>query len=133
MHTKTSLLLRDCFFAAVAYIATTWACMWLLNGPLSNASLVLRGLVSVIPLLAIGLSTRAAVRLVLAGDEMQRRIDLEAIAIASLTVGFSALTLSLLSAADVVALSGQRALAFIFPGLCCAYVAARVWIRRRYA
>lgn len=124
--------LRNGFLAALAYVATTWLCIWLLKHPLHDAAIGWRALVGLLPLLPIALAVRVVVNLVLAGDELQRRIDLEAMAVASITLGLGALTLSLLLIAQVVSLSARQALAWVFPALWLGYAAARLWAARRY-
>lgn len=120
------------FLPAVAYIVVTGLCVWLLKGPLAEAQVWLRAAVSLLPLLPITLAVRAVVQIVLAGDELERRIDLEAMAIASALVGYGSLTLSLLISAEVVAISAGRALLWVFPALWLGYAAAKVWASRRY-
>lgn len=132
MAAPTHPLLRDCFFASLAYVLAVWACVWLLRNVLIDASRWLRILVVLLPVLPMAFAIRAVVRIVLAGDEMQRRIDLEAIAIAALAVSLGTLTLSLLMVAKVVAISGQTALVWVFPALWVGYCVARLWAARRY-
>src|SRR5690554_8195362 len=100
--------LRESLLAASVYLLTTWTCVWLLRHPLADAATWLRAGVGLLPVLAIGWAIRVVVRQALAGDELQRRINLEAIAVAALVVGLGSLTLSLLVVADVIAVSGQR-------------------------
>lgn len=124
--------LRGCFFAALAYLATTWISVWLLKYSLGNAPLALRALVSLLPVIPIGFAIRAVVNLVRAGDELQRRIDLEALAIAAVVVGLGCLTLSFLLTADVVNFSARQAMVWVFPAQWIAYVVARTMAQRRY-
>ena len=125
-------LLRDCFVASLAYVFTVWASIWLLRNVLVDAATWLRTLVVLLPVLPMAFAIRAVVKIVLAGDEMQRRIDLEAIAIAALAVSLGTLTLSLLMVVKVVAISGQDALVWVFPALWIGYSFARAWAARRY-
>ncbi len=124
--------LTSCFVAALAYLATTWFCVWLLKNSLHDASLMLRAGVSLLPIVPIAFAIRAVVRLVLDGDELQRRIDLEALAISAVAVGLGCLTLSLLLVAGVMQLTAQQALRWVFPALWIVYGLARVWAQRRY-
>lgn len=125
-------LIRDCFLASLAYVLTVWASIWLLRHPLVGAAPWLRTLVVLAPVLPMAAAIRAVVKIVLAGDEMQRRIDLEAIAVAALAVSVGTLTLSLLMVVKVVAISGQTALVWVFPALWVGYSFARLWAARRY-
>lgn len=124
--------LRESLLAASAYVLTTWICVWLLKHPLADAAVWLRAAVCLLPVLAIAWAIRVVVRQALAGDELQRRINLEAIAAAALIVGLGTLTLSLLVVADVIAVSGQAALVWTLPALSVGYIAARFWAARRY-
>jgi hypothetical protein len=124
--------IRGCFISAVAYVATTWICVWLLANPLAGSSLAWRALVSIVPLVPMGFSVREVLRLVRAGDELQRRMDLEALAIAAIAVGVGCLTLNLLIRADVVVVTARQATLWVFPALVIAYAIARAWTHRRY-
>jgi hypothetical protein len=132
MAAPTRPLILDCFLASLAYVATVWASIWLLRHAFVGTGLWLRALVVLLPVLPMAFAIRAVVRIVLAGDEMQRRIDLEAIAIAALAVSLGTLTLSLLMVVKVVAISGQTALVWVFPVLWVGYSLARLWAARRY-
>ena len=124
--------LSRCLVAALAYLATTWISVWLLKHSLLDASSMLRALVSLLPVVPIAFAIRAVVRLVLGGDEMQRHIDLEALAIAAVVVGFGCLTLSLLLVAEVIDVSARHAMLWVFPAQWVAYALARIWAQRRY-
>jgi hypothetical protein len=132
MPTTPHRRLGECFLAAVAYVLTTWACLWLLRHPLADAALWLRAATSLLPILPMLLAVRAVVRLILAGDELQRRIDLEAIAASSLLVGLGALTLNLLIRAEVLEISSRQATLWVLPALWVGYALARIWAARRY-
>ena len=132
MATSARSLTWDCFVTALVYVLTVWACIWLLRHPLADAALGLRTIVVLLPVLPMGFAIRVVVQMVLAGDEMQRRIDLEAIAIAALAVSMGTLTLSLLMVVKVVDISGQTALLWVFPALWVGYSFARLWAARRY-
>ncbi len=124
--------LRRCLVAALAYLATTWVSVWLLRHSLLDAPLMVRALVSLLPVVPIVFAIRAVVRLVLSGDEMQRRIDLEALAVAALVVGFGCLSVSLLLVAEVIEVSARQAMIWVFPAHWIVYALARIWAQRRY-
>ncbi len=132
MNSRCRTQLRNCFFAAVVYLATTWICVWLLKHSLADAALPLRALIGVLPVIPTLFMIGFVVRLVRASDELQRRIDLEALAIASIAVGLGCLALSLLIRADVIALSAHDGLIWVFPAQALAYALARIWASRRY-
>lgn len=120
------------FFPAIAYVVTTGACVWLLKHPLADAATAIRAVVSLLPMIPISLAIRGVVRIVLRGDELQRQIDLQAIAVSSVAVGLGTLTLGLLIKAQVIAISGLSALIWVFPALWLGYGLARLWAARRY-
>lgn len=124
--------LRGSLLAGLAYIGVTWVCVWLLKHPLAEVATGWRALVALLPLLPMAFGIRIVVRAMLAGDELQRRIDLEAMAVASLAVGLGSLTLTLLIVAGVFSMSGQDALVWVLPALAVSYVLARLWATARY-
>lgn len=117
---------------ALAYAGTLFVCVWLLKHPLADAPLPLRSLVALMPMVPVVWMIRVTVMTILARDEMQRRIDLEAIAIASLGVGLGSLSLALLTISGAWDISGRTALTWVFPALCLCYALARHWVARRY-
>ncbi|HBK55638.1 MAG TPA: hypothetical protein DDZ76_05050 [Xanthomonadales bacterium] len=123
---------RSFLLSGLCYLGSVYLAAWLLEQPLAEAHMALRVAVALLPVPAIVWLIRIVVRGVLARDEMQRRIDLEAIAISSLAIGLAALTLSLLAMADLIAPSGQAVLAWTFPALWLAYGLTRQWVGRRY-
>lgn len=124
--------LGACFIAALAYLVITWVCVWLLRHALLDAPVAWRALVSLLPLVPIGLAVRAVVNLVRAGDELQRRIDVEALATSAVLVGMGCLTLSLLLLAGVIDFSAREALVWVFPAQWIVYGLARFNAQRRY-
>lgn len=132
MNPRTSRLLTRCFLTALAYVATTWLAVWLLRHALSDAAPLLRALVALLPVIPIALVIRTLVRMVLAGDELQQRIDLQAIAIAAVAVSLGTLTLSWLLTAAVVTFPARQAMVWVFPFLWIVYGFARAWAARRY-
>lgn len=132
MKLTHSQRLSRCLLAALAYLATTWLSVWLSKQLPLDAATWLRVVAGLLPLLPISYGVRVVVQIILAGDELQRRIDLEAIAVASVGVGLGSLTLSLLLVANVVSLSGRQALLWVFPALWLGYALARLWAERRY-
>ena len=124
--------LGETFYSALAYLLTTYICVWLLKHPLTDAGTPIRAVVSLIPLIPIGFAIRAVLRLVRNGDELERRIDLEALAIAAVAVGMATLTLNLLIKAGVIEISSHLATVWVLPALLLTYVAAKIWARKRY-
>jgi hypothetical protein len=124
--------LREFMPAMAAYVVILMACSWALKVPLADSGDAVRGLVALLPVLPIVLVLRAVVRLIRDSDELQRRIDLEAIAISTLVVGMGYFTLGLLAAAKVLVVPGQVALLWALPLLCMVYGIAKCLAQRRY-
>jgi hypothetical protein len=124
--------LREFMPAMLAYVLVLSACSWLLKVPLAESGAAIRGAVALLPVLPIVLVLRAVVRVIRDSDELQRRIDLEAIAIAALVVGMGYFTLGLLAAAQVLAVTGKVALIWALPLLCLVYGVAKCLAQRRY-
>ncbi|PKM08854.1 MAG: hypothetical protein CVV14_01995 [Gammaproteobacteria bacterium HGW-Gammaproteobacteria-4] len=116
----------------MAYAVTVLICVWLLKHPLTDAPPVWRALVALLPMAPIAWMIRVQVAMIMARDELQRRIDLEAIAIASIGVGLGSLSLALLIVARVWDISGRVALLWVLPALSLCYGVARYWVARRY-
>ncbi len=93
----------------------------------------LRAAVAVLPAVMVLFALRSIMRYVRDSDEMQRRIELESIAIATgfTSVGF--LTAGFLQSAKLIAVQGGSAMLAVFPAVCLAYGLAKLVIARRYA
>ncbi len=115
-----------------AYVVVILACSWILKHPLADADPWLRGAVSLLPVVPIAFFARALVRFIRDNDELQRRIDLESIAIASLIVSMVYFTLGLLAAAKVIAVGGEAAMIWVLPALCGTFGIVKCFYSRRY-
>ncbi|HMM67269.1 MAG TPA: hypothetical protein PKC03_10030 [Dokdonella sp.] len=124
--------LLGCALATLAYLATTALSVWLLKGVIADAPASLRALVSLLPVIPIAFAIREVLRLVRASDELQRRIDLEALATAALVVGLAGLSLGFLVSAQVFEIKGSTVLVWMFPALSVTYVLARIRAQRHY-
>jgi dipeptide/tripeptide permease len=111
---------------ALALSASIW---WIKQG---IASVPLRAVVAVLPALAIVLLMRAALRYLREIDELQRRIETEAIGIASLLVSVLYFAGGLLQLARVIDIEAGVAMIWVFPLLCLVYGIARMALTRRY-
>ncbi|MFO7339052.1 MAG: hypothetical protein C0P65_004430 [Lysobacteraceae bacterium] len=92
----------------------------------------LRVPVALLPALLIGLAMRAVARYVRDSDEMQRRIELESIAIGAGATAVLYMTLGFLQSAGLIAVPAAPAMLFVFPALCVGYGLARLFVARRY-
>ncbi len=123
---------REFFPAMLAYVVLILACTWLLKHPLKDAELWLRAAVSLLPVVPIAFFARALVRFIRDNDELQRRIDLEAIAIATLIVSMGYFTLGLLDAANVISIAGDLAMIWVLPAMCGTFGIVKLFSARRY-
>lgn len=114
----------------IAYAITLYLSMWLIKRGIE--SIPLRAVVAVLPALAIVLLMRAALRYLREIDELQRRIETEAIGIASLLVSVLYFAGGLLQKAKVVDLDAAAAMIWVFPLLCGIYGIAKMILTRRY-
>ena len=92
----------------------------------------LRTLIALLPALLVALAMRAIARFVRDSDEMQRRIELESIAIAAGLVSIGYMTAGFLQSAKLIAVSGSAAMLMVFPAICMVYGFAKIFIARRY-
>lgn len=90
----------------------------------------LRVLVVLLPVVPIVFVVRAMVRLVRASDELERQLQLEAISIASMSVGLLSFAAAFLRGAGLLPI--DNALMFVLPALFAAYGIANWWVRRRF-
>lgn len=108
---------------AVALIAA-----WMTLSPLFPTGAP-RVAVVLLPLIAFAWMLAAMLRRLLLKDELEQRIELIAIAIASAGVGLASLAWALLESVHVVA---HGSLFYVLPGLVAVYGAVKLWALRRY-
>ena len=92
----------------------------------------LRVLLALAPTLLICWVLRAFVIYVRDSDEMQRRIELESVAIGAMLMSAVYLAAGFLQSADVIAVPSKVAMLWVFPMLCLFYGVAKVFVSRRY-
>lgn len=119
--------LREFFPAMLAYLVLVFAFKPLLG--LVDADLLRIG-IALLPVLPLVFVVRALVRKLLDGDELERRMQLEAVSIASISVGLLSFAAGFLHVAGVI--HPEHALLLVLPSLFLAYGAALFWVRRRY-
>lgn len=96
-------------------------------------SLPWRIVLALLPLLPIVLVIRAIVRVIRDQDELERRIDLEAIAIAAMSAGFGYFSFGLLLSAGVGWAVDPAAVAiWVMPCLFAGFGVAKLLVARRY-
>ena len=95
------------------------------------ASLELRGLAALLPVLPVLFVVRAIIRRITGGDELERRISLESMAIATTVVGVVSFAAAFLAIAKVIN-PGTDVLIWVLPGLLAVYGCARMALTARY-
>ena len=132
MHPVERRYKRELFSAISAYTVAILVSTWLLKHVLGDAPAWQRAGIGLLPMVPVALVVRAMVRLIRDTDEMQRRIDLEAAAIAGTVVGLGYFTCGLLASARVITVAGETVLIWAFPLLLFIFGIAKGWTRRRY-
>ncbi|MDR7192081.1 hypothetical protein [Luteimonas terrae] len=92
----------------------------------------LRAVIALLPILPIALVLRAMVRFIRGVDELQQRIELEAVCIAAALVSFGYMTAGFLQAARVIDVPASAAMLWVFPLVCGTYGLAKSVVARRY-
>ena len=122
--------IRALWPALICYSLALFASIFLIKRGID--SLPLRAVVAVLPVLALAFMVRAALRYLREIDELQRRIETEAIGIASLLVSLLYFAGGLLQKARVIDLDAGAAMIWVFPLLCATYGIAKMVLTRRY-
>ncbi|BFI97346.1 MAG: hypothetical protein RSP_28560 [Rhodanobacter sp.] len=94
-------------------------------------SLFVRTALALLPILPVLLVTRAMIRLVMGGDELEQRTNLIGLAIAGTVVGTLCMAAGFLVAAKVIRLDGS-ALIGVWPAMVVLHALGRGWAARRY-
>lgn len=122
--------LREFLPPMLAYVLVVIGSIWLLkriDGPDW-----LRALIALAPVLPIGLALRAIARYVRAVDELQQRIELEAISIATALVSLGYLAGGFLQLAGIIDVGAGDAMIWVFPLVCFTYGIVKIVVSRRY-
>jgi hypothetical protein len=127
-HTIQRRYLREFWPPMLAYIL-----IMLLVWPLVDhvQSVWGRTALALLPILPLLLVTRAIVRLVMGGDELEQRMNLIGLAIAGTVVGSLCMVGGFLAAAKVIRLDGT-ALLWVWPAMVALHALGRGWAARRY-
>ncbi|USJ02681.1 hypothetical protein MUG10_11835 [Xanthomonas prunicola] len=91
-----------------------------------------RVLIALLPAVLVVLVIRAVARYVRDSDEMQRRIELEAIAIAAGLISGGYMTAGFLQAAELIDVPASVAMLWVFPLLCAIYGITKSIHARRF-
>lgn len=120
---------RELMLAMGGYVLVLFASIWLLRHIEMPA---LRALVALLPVPPIALALRAIVRYIRDSDEMQQRIELEAVSISTALVSLLYLSGGFLQAARVIDVPASAAMIWMFPLVCFTYGLAKALVSRRY-
>ena len=121
--------LREFLPAMAGYVAAVFLSVWLLKRVDAPA---LRALIALLPVPAIALAMRAIVRRIRDADELQRRIEVEAVSIAAAFVSLGYLAAGFLQRARVIDVPSSVAMIWVFPLVCLSFGVAKVVLGRRY-
>jgi hypothetical protein len=121
---------REMAIAMGAYVVVLFFSVWLLKR--LDLAPAVRALVALLPLPPIAFALRAIVRYIRDVDEMQQRIELEAVSIATAFVSLVYMAGGFLQAAKVVDLPASAAMIWMFPLVCFSYGLAKAFIVGRY-
>jgi hypothetical protein len=121
--------LREFYPAMAGYVVLLFLSLWLLK---RVDGLLLRAGVALLPVPPIALALRAIVRYIRDADELQRRIELEAVSIATALVSLSYMAGAFLQMARVIDIDSGDAMLGVFPLVGASYGLAKVAVTRRY-
>jgi hypothetical protein len=123
--------LREFIPAMLGYIAMLVLSLhWLRHIDAGEAAL--RAVVALLPIPPIALALRAIVRRIRDSDELQRRIELESISIATATISLLYMAGAFLQLAQVIDLAAGDAMLWVFPLVCLVYGLVKSVVARRF-
>lgn len=124
-----SRYLREFLPAMAGYVVTLFLSIWLLKYVDEPG---LRALVALLPVPAIGMALRAIIRYIRDVDELQQRIELEAVSFAAAFVSMLYIAGGFLQLAKVIDIPSGVAMIWVFPLICASYGLAKIVVARRY-
>ena len=124
-----SRYLREFLPPMVAYVLILLFSVWLSKRVEAPG---LRALVALMPVPAIGMALRAIIRYIRDVDELQQRIELEAVSFAAAFVSMAYVTGAFLQLAKVIDIPSGVAMIWVFPLICASYGLAKIVVARRY-
>ena len=116
--------------AMILYTAIVFASTWLLKH--YQMAMPLRALIAVAPALPISFVLYAFLRYLRTVDEMQRRIEMEAVGVAALIVSQVYLAGGFLQLGKVIDIPSGVAMIWVFPLMCFTYAIGKFLATRRY-
>lgn len=122
--------LREILPATATYVAVLLLSLHLLRDAGSAWPAAARAALALAPMLPVAFMARAIVRAIRDSDEFQRKLSLEAAAVAGLAVGLGYFSLALLGKAGLLQLDAVALAVWVFPSLCAAFGIAKLWLSR---
>lgn len=123
---------REIVWAMATYLIALAISLTLLRRPELDLTLPLRALLALLPVPPIAFVLRAMVRYIRDADEMQQRIELEAVSIGTALVCMVYMAGGFLQSAKVIDIPSAPAMIWVFPLVCAAYGIAKLVVIRRY-
>jgi hypothetical protein len=111
------------------YVIALGASLWLLR---IVEEPVLRAMLALLPVPPVALAVRAIIRHIRDSDELQRRIELEAVSVATALVSMLYFAGGLLQMAKVIDIPSGQAMFWVFPMICMTYGLAKAFVAGRY-
>ena len=121
--------LREFTPAMIGYVVGLFVSLWLLKRVEEPA---LRALVALLPVAPVVLVVRALVRYIRDADELQRRIELESVSLATAMVSMLYLAGGFLQMAKVIDIPSGVAMFWVFPLVCLAYGLVKMVVSRKF-
>ena len=132
MRTAHRQYLKTFIPAMIAYVVVLFASILILKKIGMEAPLHLRAVLSLAPIVPIILVCRALIRFLHDSDELERKIELEAIALSGLFTGLIFLCLGFLASSKIIYLDGAAVAIWVFPSLFGLYGVAKCISSWRY-
>ena len=114
----------------IGYVIATLLSVWWLK---SIDATWLRALVALLPVPPVALAMRAIMRYIRDADELQRRIELEALSFSTAWVSLAYLAGGFLQRAKVIDVPSGMAMIWVFPLICIGYGLVKLAIARRFS
>jgi hypothetical protein len=118
--------------AMISYVVVLFASILLLKKMGPDAPLYLRAALSLTPVIPIIFVCKALIRFLRDSDELERQIELEAIALSGLFTGLIFLCLGFLASSKLIYLDGAAVAIWVFPALFGLYGIAKCFANWRY-
>jgi hypothetical protein len=120
---------REMMVAMGGYAVLLFTSIWLLKHVDSTG---LRAVIALLPVPPIALMLRAMIRYIRDADELQQRIELQAVSFATAFVSLLYLSGGLLQTARVLDVPAGAAMIWVLPLVCLGYGLAKIVVARRY-